>query len=276
MKVIFLIFGVVSMSQPFPRAGNYFIHPNQMTYSSIPPRVRIIGGQDAAPHAYPYQVGMYLTKGISQEFCGGSIISSNYVLTAAHCLDKASKATLIFGAHNIKEDEATQVRVTITDVTQFIIHPGWNAASLTNDIALVKLLGAIKESNVIKFVKLASGSDTFAGSKGIVTGWGVTFNSQKGVTPVLKYVTSTILTNEDCKNVNADYKKVVKSTIMCFSGKGTVGTCQGDSGGPVLVDGVQVGIVSFGASDCSAGLPSVFTRLTEYKNWIISNSDVKY
>lgn len=53
-----------------------------------------------------------------------------------------------------------------------------------------------------------------------------------------------------------------------FLGDGIVGSCNGDSGGPLLINGTQVGIVSFGASDCSAGMPSVYTRLTEFYDWV--------
>lgn len=53
---------------------------------SISPR--IIGGQEAAPHAYPYQVAIYVTFTGRKDFCGGSLVSANYVLTAAHCVEK--------------------------------------------------------------------------------------------------------------------------------------------------------------------------------------------
>lgn len=51
-------------------------------------RPRIVGGQEAVPHAYPYQVGIYVTFVGKKDFCGGSLVSPNYVLTAAHCVDK--------------------------------------------------------------------------------------------------------------------------------------------------------------------------------------------
>lgn len=59
---------------------------------------------------------------------------------------------------------------------------------------------------------------------------------------------------------------------MLGSGVGSVGVCSGDSGGPLLVDGVQVGVISFGTVDCQLGLPSVYTGLTEYRDWILENA----
>lgn len=59
-----------------------------------------------------------------------------------------------------------------------------------------------------------------------------------------------------------------KKKTLLFLGEGIVGSCNGDSGGPLLINGTQVGIVSFGASDCAAGMPSVYTRLTEFYEWV--------
>lgn len=70
---------------------------------------------------------------------------------------------LIFGAHDITTQESTQIRLTST---QYIIHNGWNSKALKNDIALIKLPSPVNETNYIKPVKIASGKNTFAGSKG--------------------------------------------------------------------------------------------------------------
>lgn len=59
---------------------------------------------------------------------------------------------------------------------------------------------------------------------------------------------------------------------ICTSGVGTIGVCSGDSGGPLLVNGVQVGITSFGTTNCSLSMPSVFTRITEFQSWIWENA----
>lgn len=69
---------------------------------------------------------------------------------------------LIIGAHDITQQEPTQIRVTSTN---FIIHKGWDAKALINDIALVKLPSAIKETSSIKVIKIASDKSSYAGSK---------------------------------------------------------------------------------------------------------------
>lgn len=71
--------------------------------------------------------------------------------------------TLILGAHAITENEPTQIRVTSKN---FIVHPQWDTKKLVNDIALVKLPSPIKETNAIKYIKIAVGKNTYSGSKG--------------------------------------------------------------------------------------------------------------
>lgn len=91
------------------------------------------------------------------------------------------------------------------------------------------------------------------------------------------YIVSDILSNEECESIEP-YDLVIQSTHLCLSGVSDevkVGTCNGDSGGPLAVGGIQVGLVSFGYTDCEAGMPSVFTRLSEYRDWIRENSDVE-
>ncbi|KAG5886288.1 hypothetical protein JTB14_001507 [Gonioctena quinquepunctata] len=270
MKKI-LFFALISVSQALLKDEENFVHPYHRHPSPFTPGGRIIGGEDAPLQAYPYQVGMYVYTATTTDFCGGSLISPNYVLTAAHCAETALKIEVILGAHNVTAEEDTQVRLVSTE---FIIHEGWNKSLLVNDIALVKLPSSVKETDAIRTIDIAAGTNQFDGESAVTTGWGVTQNSQSTVTPILKYLVSTILSNDVCREAGPNYDAIMKPSLLCLSGDGNVGTCHGDSGGPLAVDGIQVGIVSFGYPDCSAGKPSVFTRLTEYTDWIAKNSDV--
>ncbi|KAJ8916593.1 hypothetical protein NQ315_000237 [Exocentrus adspersus] len=277
---LLLVFFLIEINRAYPTVGNVtsgcFVHPTLAKSNDDLINGRIIGGKEAEPHAYPYQVGLYCHGATDTHFCGGSFVSPNYVLTAAHCVEGKLSVDLIFGAHAIEESENSQIKQTSTE---FIIHSGWDEGDLINDIALVKLRAPVPETNYIKMIKItADGGNTFAGDHGTMTGWGLRTMSQHGLTSTLLYAVNDILSNEQCKSVNANYDRVVQSTHLCLSGVTSgnvnVGTCNGDSGGPLTVNGVQVGLVSFGNTDCEAGKPSVFTRLTEYKDWIRENSDV--
>ncbi|XP_056641904.1 brachyurin-like isoform X1 [Diorhabda sublineata] len=272
LAIIFHIFSVV-LGSPQNDFQTEFIHPKERLDQFFS-RKSIINGNVATPHQFPYQVGIFVKNPSQTDFCGGSLISSNYVLTAAHCVDNAVEVTLIFGAHNITTVENTQVRLVSTE---FIIHSEWDSDNFNkNDIALIKLPNSISETTAIKIITLAKGTDTYAEQSSVVAGWGITRNSQSGVTPTLRYITPYIISNADCKNVDSGYDAVILDTLMCTSGESNRGTCSGDSGGPLAVNGIQVGIVSFGSDDCEAGKPSVFTRVTKYADWIMQNSDVQF
>jgi len=277
MIKILITFGLLYVSLAFPTSElrSIFVHPSARQSNYNLSSKKIINGQTATPHQFAYQVGMYVTFSTYTDFCGGSLISRNYVLTAAHCADRAVSVSLIFGAQNVTDTtEKSQVRMTSKN---FIIHEGWNPTLLVNDIALIKLDTPITLTSDIKTITLAKGSNAYSNQEGIVAGWGLTKTSQKGVTPVLQYIRSPVMSNDDCKKVDKDYDAIIKNTLLCLSpGTAKLGTCQGDSGGPLAVNGVQVGIVSFGAADCESGKPSVFTRLTAYSDWIAKNSDVKF
>merc|ERR1719429_954364 len=80
----------------------------------------IVGGNEATPHSHPHQVALFIDD---MYFCGGSLISNEYVLTASHCMDGAFFVEVVMGAHNVRQNEASQVRMTSYD---FETHSGWN------------------------------------------------------------------------------------------------------------------------------------------------------
>merc|ERR1712128_85886 len=95
---------------------------------------RIVGGHEAMEHQWPWQVALFIDDAW---FCGGAIISENYVLTAAHCADGASYFDIMAGAHNVRESSEPN-RVEITSFNGWT-HPQWNTQDLSNDLALIEL-----------------------------------------------------------------------------------------------------------------------------------------
>ncbi|KAJ8889049.1 hypothetical protein PR048_008543 [Dryococelus australis] len=148
---------------------------------------RIVGGQEALEHSFPYQAALFLPVKGGKSFCGGSVIADQWLLTAAHCVDSwsllrlVSPAEVVLGAHNIRKVENSQVNLTSGEVH---VHPGWNRSTLRDDLALIKLSRSIQYNDNIRPVRLPSRaqmSESFAGEKATVSGWGLTSDGKKEV-----------------------------------------------------------------------------------------------
>merc|ERR1719347_1077064 len=236
---------------------------------------RIVGGHEAEEHEWPWQVALFIDDAW---FCGGSLISENYVLTAAHCADGASYFDIMAGAHNVRAASEPN-RVEVTSFNGWT-HPQWDDSTLANDIALIELPSPMSFNDYIKPSCLPTAGDT-ADPKETVTckGWGKPSDSAGGISPVLRCVDDIpVISNAEC---NAVYG-IVGDGIVCIDTTGGRGTCNGDSGGPLDMMGdmkaagqqwKQVGVTSFGASaGCEAGLPAGFTRTEYYLDWIMSET----
>jgi secreted trypsin-like serine protease len=205
---------------------------------SIPfPYNRIIGGSEVPPHSLPFQVFIDLTgrtDGIT--ICGGSLISPNYVLTAAHCTNTLPPANIkvTVGKHNrnIKEDgEQTFYVVSNT------VHPQFNSSINDNDFALLKISTPVNiplTNSGVGIVCLPTDlSQTFVGTKLTVSGWGTTVTpynfSTDPYSNVLKATFLTGITNDECKKTWGS-DRTITSNMLCASVV-TSAACHGDSGG---------------------------------------------
>jgi secreted trypsin-like serine protease len=234
------------------------------------PAERIVGGTEATPHQYPWQVALFIDD---LYFCGGSLISNDYVLTAAHCAEDAGFMNVMLGAHNVREASETG-RIELT-ATEFTVHPNWNSFTLSNDLALVKLPKSVTFNSYMAPICLAPSSDSnHAGESLTVTGWGRPSDSASSISPVLRQTNATCITTAECQDT---YGSTVTDKHICISTEDGHGSCNGDSGGPLssVAKGIfsQVGIVSFGSSlGCEVGLPDGFTRVSSYVDWIESET----
>jgi len=240
---------------------------------------RIVGGVEAEPNQWPWQVALFIDDAW---FCGGALISENWVVTAAHCADGASYFDVMAGAHDVRASSEPN-RVEITSYNG-IVHENYDDWALVNDIALVELPTPITFNDYIKPACLPSVGDTADVDELVTcTGWGKPSDSAGGIAPKLRMVSDLpVISNAECDSVYG----IVGDGVVCIDTTGGKGTCNGDSGGPLNMKAEvkaagqqwkQVGVVSFGASSgCEVGLPSGFTRTEYFLDWISDNSGVSY
>lgn len=231
---------------------------------------RVVNGENATPHSWPWQISLRVN---GRHICGGSLIDREWVVTAAHCVDRnprPSGYTVVVGAH--RRTGSTQVQRTFR-LRQLFKHEGFSMRNLRNDVALLQLAGSISPSPKVNTVCLpASGSRIPAGSQCYITGWGRTVGGGNAA-DVLQQAMLPVASHRDCSRVNGRLLPVDERSMVCAGRQGK-GGCQGDSGGPFVCNErgrwVLRGAVSWGHSQCRTDHYTVFARVSSFISWINS------
>jgi len=237
----------------------------------------IVNGKDAMVGAWPWQAS--LQQGGSH-FCGGAVISDQWILTAAHCvvLGPQGEFNVVLGLHDQQELFGEPEVYTTAKV---IAHADFDmyANFIIHDIALIKLDRKINLDNpLVEIATMAeAGGSDFVGSKCFLTGWGKMGGFEDGIANVLQQVQTSGISREDCEGLWKLWGFSIKDSHFClWTGRG--GACQGDSGGPAVCekDGkwILAGITSGGSPVCNVKRPSIYTRVSFYRDWISENSDL--
>ncbi|XP_055383392.1 CLIP domain-containing serine protease B8 [Condylostylus longicornis] len=263
---------------------------------------RIYGGEIAELDEYPWLALIFYN---SDEFgCSGSLISHNFVLTAAHCVTggivrKKNGLKLIrLGEFNvnsqpdcIEEENYLNCADAAIDVEvdKIFVHPNYNEDSpfKSDDIALIRLKNYVSFTHFIMPICLPKFSNKMLenpfqeGKYFSVSGWGRTdlFNDYfpNIRSPIKLKLQVPYVTNENCSEILKEHGAEITDKQICAGGELSKDTCAGDSGGPLMYFDKNVyrwiayGIVSYGFSQCGlAGHPAVYTNVTEYVDWIHS------
>ncbi|XP_018802104.1 PREDICTED: brachyurin [Bactrocera latifrons] len=246
------------------------------------PTGRITNGQVAAEKQFPYQVGLTVYVPDGAAWCGGSLISDRWVLTAAHCTDSLTTGVDVYlGAWDRTDPTEKNQQIIFVSKRNVIVHEDWDRSTISNDISLIKLPVSIEFNDYIQPVALPKKSasyDSYVDKAVIASGWGKISDSVKGATDILRWVEVPVQSNTVC---NRWFFGSIKPTHICIKTTGGTSTCNGDSGGPLVYnDGestVLIGATSFGIIfGCEIGWPGVFTRITSYLDWIEEKSGVAY
>ncbi|ALC42080.1 CG34458 [Drosophila busckii] len=227
---------------------------------------RIIGGQFAAPAQFPHQVSLQL-KG--RHTCGGSLISENFIVTAAHCTigQSPSQMRAIVGTNDLGAGNGQTL-----DIAQLIIHPQYNPQSQDFDMSLIRLATPAKLGAAVQTIQLAAADANYAADTlATISGFGA-INQNLQLPNRLKYAQVQLWSRDFC---NAQNIPGLTDRMVCAGHpSGQVSSCQGDSGGPLTVDGKLFGVVSWGFGCGAKGRPAMYTYVGALRSWIKQNANV--
>lgn len=171
---------------------------------------------------------MNLVTGVTG-LCGGSVISNNAVLTAAHCSDiRTATFNIIAGAHNMQIPEPNQQRRNVL-VGGWVQHPDFGPLTLSNDVAVITFLNGLNFNNFVQPIALADSTETFVGEEVFVSGFGRVSDSLPETSPVLRFTIKTVITNVACR---IRFPVAVSDSTICAIGDDIINNaiCDGDSG----------------------------------------------
>ena len=228
-----------------------------------------------------YQISIQ-NKSDGNHFCGGSIVSNKYVLTAAHCVSGKNISNIKIKAGFSSQNNPGS-NVQSYNVKRVVVHPNFNSVTLDYDIALIEIDGTFSFNTCVKPVKLISSQNAVPeaiGKKVRVSGWGWTTPNGRNPANQLQSVDVSIISNKKAgRQLDISYPPHPKLTqrMIATGANGTnrKGSCKGDSGGPLVFkqngqNDIQIGIVSWGAPNCVGGKnsPSIYTRLSKLVGWV--------
>ncbi|MEN9229576.1 MAG: trypsin-like serine protease [Thermostichus sp. DG02_5_bins_236] len=246
---------------------------------------RIVGGSNAPAGAFPWMVALVLAgepDPFQGQFCGGSLITPEWVITAAHCFFNGQgqqvvnpqNLDLLLGTNRLEVGAGQRIRAA-----QIVVNPSYNPQLREpggNDIALVRLSQPVA-SPTLPLLQPNQTTLTAPGTSATILGWGATQprtadQEPSGFARDLQQATVPIVSNTEC---NVPYNGIILDSMLCAGfPQGGVDSCQADSGGPLVVpsgNGLALaGITSFGIGCALPNFFGVYTRVSSFTGFVQS------
>ncbi|XP_023946218.2 serine proteinase stubble [Bicyclus anynana] len=242
------------------------------------PQARIVGGAKSGFGQWPWQISLrqfrtstYLHK------CGAALLNENWAITAAHCVERVPPSDLLvrLGEYDLANEEEpygfAERRVQIV-----ASHPHFDPATFEYDLALLRFYEPVTFQPNILPVCVPDDDDNYVGRTAYVTGWGRLYD--EGPLPsVLQEVEVPVINNTACEAMYlaAGYNEHIPNIFICAGWRqGGSDSCEGDSGGPMVVQRerdsrfVLSGVISWGIGCAEPNQPGVYTRISEFRDWI--------
>ncbi len=280
--LLLMVMACVSMQLFSQETANSFTNVRQMLDEhnhGQTTNLRIVGGEDANIEDYPWQVAIQeVREDGNRHNCGGSVISEEYVITAAHCVFYDDKEyVVVAGTTSIGNAEEQH----IYEIAEIRKHIDYDIQERGDDIAVLKMANRFDFDHPgIDAISLMNEADVAMGLEkpgimGEISGWGVMV-WEYGPSPDTLQVAQVPIVDVFDTNFGADDL----DGGMILAGTDSTSGCKGDSGGPLMVpDGIGgvklAGATSWGVGCALAGYPGVWTRLSYYQDWVAENVDFK-
>ncbi|XP_063914561.1 brachyurin-like [Zophobas morio] len=233
---------------------------------------RIIGGQEANAGQFPSAAAIYASTPTGTYFCGGTLVSNQFVLTAAHCITGGTAFQIRLGSNTLTDIDPNRLLVT---TSVYFTHPAYNPDTLEADVGLIKFHLPIEFTDYIQPVYLPT-VDQADNMGNLAIGWGSVNDETPSLSNTLNYVSVTSVSNTECQ---LSYSNPILATMVCVIGNYNEGACRGDSGSPLLTvlnhHHWIVGVASFISTDgCETSDPSGYTRIFPYIDWVRTTAGI--